>query len=93
MDGYEVDLHALGRPVLRTWTRRLLEMDTRTYIVWHDGDRSVGIGGDQAKVEMSTPLDAEEDAANREALKECFTQLWDFRAHVATEAELASETD
>ena len=68
-------------------------MTTLTYIVWNDGDRSVGIPGAQATVTVATPLDAEEDAANREALKACFTQLWDFRAHVATEAALASETD
>lgn len=64
-----------------------------TYVVWHDGDRSVGIPGDSANVQMLDPTDAEEDKARRELFKECFEKLWDFRVHVMTLDEINEERD
>lgn len=60
--------------------------------VWHEGDRSVGIDGESA--EVSFPYAQRDDAdfirAAREILRDAFTKLWDFPAHVATREELAA---
>lgn len=63
-------------------------MQEVTYVVWHDGDMSVGIPGDYAHIRMLTPVDAEDDKARRELIKDCFEKLWDFRVHVMTTDEI-----
>ena len=62
---------------------------------WHNGDRSVGLDGDRATVNLNVngfdALDELEyiDHA-KEILREAFSKLWDCRAHVATEAEISA---
>jgi len=60
--------------------------------VWHDGDPSVGIWGDSATVELHV-YDAEHESTIRSVLTQAFTELWDFRAHIVTEAELQAEAE
>lgn len=56
--------------------------------LWHNGDPGTGIPGGQATVEM---MDDQEGGDLKAALAEHFTALWDFPAHVITEAEMEAE--
>lgn len=60
--------------------------------VYHDGDPSVGIWGDSATVELHV-YDAEHEQAIREVLTRAFTDLWDFRARVLTDADVQAERE
>ncbi len=51
-----------------------------TYHVWHEGDPSVGISGDQAEFTIEVePADSEADRHIREAIKAAFAQIWDVK--------------
>jgi hypothetical protein len=52
--------------------------DVRIHL-WHDGDRSVGIDGEDAVVEMSVSS-PEMLQASVDVLTEAFTTLWDFKS-------------
>lgn len=60
--------------------------------LWHNGDPSVGIWGESAEVELYC-YDKEFETMAREVLVKAFTDLWDFRAHIATDAELHAEAE
>jgi hypothetical protein len=49
-------------------------------ILWHDGDPSVGISGDQAEVHVWVGEDPEHQAFVRETLCAAFSTMWDSRA-------------
>jgi hypothetical protein len=61
-------------------------------VAWHDGDRTVGIYGDSATIELEV-YDEDFLRAAKEVLTEAFTTLWDFRAHVETEDYFADDED
>ncbi len=64
-----------------------------TLIAWHDGDRSVGINGDEARVAFAgDDYDAEFTDAAKATLARAFTALWDFKARVMTEVEFNEYT-
>jgi hypothetical protein len=61
---------------------------------WHNGDRSVGIDGDRATVNLNVDgfdsLDEQEyvDQA-KDVLREAFGKLWDCKVCVATDDEIS----
>ena len=63
--------------------------------IWSDGDRSVGINGFSATVDIGDyeDLDEENRQYMREKLSECFGELWDETAHVMFDDEIDDEFD
>lgn len=65
--------------------------------VWHNGDRSVGINGERATVEIDVEQYTSDEDRNeyireiKVTLIEAFTGLWDFKAYVMTEDEIQEE--
>lgn len=64
--------------------------------VWHEGDGSVGLPGEQATVEVDVESYADEVRGDyleqvRDMLRAGFSGLWDTRAQVMTEAEVKQE--
>ncbi len=55
-------------------------------LLWHDGDHSVGISGENAEVVMYY-VDEEMLKATIEVLVDAFTKIWDFRAHCIIDGE------
>ena len=64
--------------------------ESTKFHIWHDGDSSVGIWGESATVEVYC-YDAEFESMAREVLVKAFTDLWDFKARIVSELELAAE--
>jgi hypothetical protein len=63
------------------------------FIVWHSGDTSVGINGDQAEVEIDVEGFDENDQKAyiqtiKERLGEAFGDIWGFKATVMTQEDL-----
>lgn len=58
--------------------------------IWSDGDRSVGINGFSASVDIGDFLTDDPDMRDdtRKRLAECFGELWDETAHVMFEDEM-----
>ena len=74
--------------------RRMLGVDKNgfvTFILSHEGDQSVGIHGDQAKVHIWVGRDREYQEFVRDTLRDCFSTMWDFRTAIVTDAELRAE--
>lgn len=69
------------------------------FIIWTNGDRSVGLNGDRAEVTIDTDeepgsVDYNEHLANvREELVECFSNIWGEKPHIATEQELDQQRE
>lgn len=66
--------------------------------VWHDGDGSVGIPGEQATVEIDVESYAEEVRGDyieqaRDMLQRGFSGLWDTHAKVMTADEVRREAE
>lgn len=64
--------------------------------VWHEGDGSVGLPGEQATVEVDVESYAEEVRGDyieqvRDMLRAGFSGLWDTRALVMTDEEVKRE--
>lgn len=65
--------------------------DEITFNIWHDGDPSVGIPGEQARVTMFCADDNDREWV-RASLRDFYTNLWDHKGvHVMTDAELTSK--
>lgn len=65
--------------------------------VWHDGDGSVGLPGEQATVEIDVESYAEEVRGDyieqvRDMLRAGFSKLWDARTQVMTDDEVKRES-
>lgn len=72
--------------------------DTVVLHVWHDGDRSVGLPGDNCTVSLDVSGYDQSDRHEyveqvRETLRESFSQVWDFRVKVMTDQEVRLETE
>lgn len=73
-------------------------MKTMKFHIWSDGDRSVGINGDQTELELNIDGLDEQDRIEfishaKEVLGKAFSELWDDKAHVATEDELCAQAE
>lgn len=71
--------------------------DEITFVIWHNGDSSVGIAGEQATATVNVGgFAAAEDRSifiedARDALRKAFSGLWDFGATVATKQEFDAQ--
>jgi hypothetical protein len=63
------------------------------FIIWHEGDSSVGIAGDETEVRVWVGDDPSYQEFVRETLCEAFNAIWDFRVHCATDDELEGAPD
>ena len=59
------------------------------FYVWCTGDRSVGIPGQEATVEME--VEKENVADVKEMLKSAFGDIFDEKCHVMTDEEMEAE--
>lgn len=69
------------------------EHGVATLILWHHGDASVGIGGDQARVQVWVGDDPEYQQFVCESLRETFSAIWDFRTYCMDEREALSSEE
>ena len=58
--------------------------------IWSDGDRSVGLDGFSATVDIGDFLTDNKDMRDdtRESLMRCFSELWDEKAFVVFDDEM-----
>jgi hypothetical protein len=68
------------------------------FVIWHNGDASVGMPGERATLEIDVESYADEVRGDyteqvRDALRVAFSGLWDTSPHIKTEHELAQEQD
>jgi hypothetical protein len=68
--------------------------DRTTFVIWSNGDPSVGIPGQHAEVLVWVdPQDSEHLEFVRSHLSETFKQLWDERVYCMTAQEYAKSED
>lgn len=66
-------------------------MEKTVLIIWHNGDRSVGIWGQTARLELDGHYDKDDLQDIQEMIKETFTDIWDFQTYVMDEKAFEKE--